>query len=172
MKVIFLTIVLLLSTQVLAADTVEQTIGQHRVISKAIKEKFQPEMAAEILTAVYDGFYQISGKQKSGDLFKFTRVKEKASFPDNRWQDVALKLTEGLAYESSSNNLGTRGKAKATAYVVFYKNGIDSINKKRGNSGSLTLVMIEQKNAGSKNTNSPSLKGISASRVYLLNAGI
>ncbi len=170
MKAIYLTILLSISGQVLAADSMEQTVGQHRLISKAVKEKFQPELAAEILNAEYDGFYQISGKQKSGDLFKFTHVNKKTSFPDNRWQDVALKVTEELAYEAPSNNLGTRGKARATAYVVFYKHGIDSINKKRGNNGSLTLVMINQKNASSRNGDS--LKGISASRVYLLNAGI
>lgn len=169
MRTLLIAVFLVISSPAWATSKSDNTVSDNRVISKAIREQLTPRMAEAILNAEYDGFYQIYGKQKKGDYFKFSRVKGKKSFPDDRWEQLALKLTERVKYKGGSSSLGSRGKARATAYVVFYKNGIDGIAK-RGESESLALVMIDQKNVS--NNALPEVKGLSAASLYLLDTSL
>jgi len=165
MRTLLITILLLISAPSWATADSGKTVSDNKVISKAIRDQLSPGMADAILSAEYDGFYQIYGKQTRGDSFEFNRVKSKKSFPDNRWEQLAVELTERVNYKGESKGIGSRSKARATAYVVFYKNGIEGIAK-RGESESLALVMIDHKNA-SKNS-MPEVKGLSAASLYLL----
>jgi len=169
MRTLLIAVFLVISAPTWATSESDNTVSDNRVISKAIREQLTPSMAEAILNAQYDGFYQINGKQKKGDYFKFSRVKGKKSFPDDRWEQLALKLTERVKYKGESNSAGSRGKARATAYVVFYKNGIEGIAK-RGESESLALVMIDQKNAS--NNALPEVRGLSAASLYLLDTSL
>ena len=169
MRTLLIAVFLLISGPAWATNDAVKTVSDNRAIAKAVKEQLAPGMASAILNAEYDGFYQIGGKQKRGEYFRFNRVKQKKSFPDNRWEQLAIKLTEQVNFKGGSNNVGSRTKASATAYVVFYKNGIEGIAK-RGYGDSLALVMINQKNVASKNM--PSVKGLTQSKLYLLDAGI
>lgn len=169
MRTLLIAILLLISTPSWATADSGKTVSDNRVISKAIRDQLSPGMADAILNAEYDGFYQIYGKQTRGDSFKFNRVRAKKSFPDDRWQQLAVQLTEQVKYKRGSKNIGSRGKARATAYVVFYKNGIEGITK-RGQSTSLALVMIDHKNAS--NYALPGAKGLSVASLYLLDTSL
>ena len=169
MRTLLIAIFLLSPGSAWATNDASKTVSDNRAISRAVREQLAPGMANAILNAEYDGFYQIRGKQKRGEYFRFNRVKNKKSYPDDRWEKLAIKLTEQANFKGGSNNVGSRTKASATAYVVFYKNGIEGIAK-RGYSDSLALVMIKQKNVASKNM--PTVKGLTASKLYLLDGGI
>ncbi len=129
MRILILATILLFSGPSWAITESSNTVGDNRSISKAIKDKLEPGMAEAILSAEYDGFYQISGKQKRGDSFKFSRVRSKKSFPDDRWEQLAIEVAARINYEGQSNNVGSRTKASATAYVVFYKDGIEGVER-------------------------------------------
>jgi len=169
MRTLLIAVFLLMSGPTWAIAGGEKTVSENQVISKAIREQLTPSMAELILNAEYDGFYQIYGKQKRDDSFVFSRVKGKKSFPDDRWEQLAVEMTERVKYKGEANSVGSREKAKATAYVIFYKNGIEGIAK-RGESESLALVMIDQKNAS--NNLLPEVKGLSAASLYLLDADL
>lgn len=169
MRIFLLATILLLSGPSWAISDSGKTVADNRSISKAIREKMAPGMAEAILSAEYDGFYQISGKQKRDDSFKFSRVKSKKSFPDDRWEQLAVEVAARVNYKGESKNVGRRTKLNATAYVVFYKEGIEGVD--RTNDGeSLALVMIDQKNKAS--INMPSANGISGKRIYLLSVAM
>ena len=169
MRTLLIAVFLVISAPTWATSESDNTISDNRVISKAIREQLTPSMAEAILNAEYDGFYQIYGKQRRDDYFEFNRVKGKKSFPDDRWEQLAVKMAERVKYKGGASTLGSRGKARATAYVVFYKNGIEGIAK-RGESESLALVMIDQKNAS--NNALPEVKGLSAASLYLLDTSL
>jgi hypothetical protein len=164
MRILILATILLFSAPSWAVTESAKTVGDNRSITKAVNQKLEPGLAEIILNAPYDGFYQIGGKQKRGDNFKFNRVKAKKSFPDNRWEELALEVAESLKYEGGSNNVGSRTKGSATAYVVFYKEGIEGVDRNSEGEG-LALVMIDQRNKADPNM--PAMKGISGKELYL-----
>ncbi|MFP6807636.1 MAG: hypothetical protein VB957_10730 [Pseudomonadales bacterium] len=169
MKTFIIAIVLLISVPSWALSDGGATVSSNATISKAIRERLAPDLAEKILNAEYDGFYQISGKQKRKNTFRFNRVKDKVSFPDDRWEQIALDVVKKVNFQGSSISVGSRTKSSATAYVVFYKNGIEGVQK-LGKSEGLALVMIDQKNVS--NQSMPSQKGLSATKLYLMEASI
>ncbi len=166
MKTILVLILIALSGPIRAADSA--TVSENRTISKELKEQLAPNVADAILIAPYDGYYEISGRSKRGNRFSFNRVKSKRSYPDSRWEDLAVEVTESLNFESGTNSVGSKTKASATAYVIFYKNGIEGIEQE--GEGGLALVMIDAKNAMDKNM--PSVKGLSAAKLFLVNVAM
>ncbi len=156
---------LMLVSWVSDVQATQHTLAEHRVLTKVIGDRLGDELARTILTAPYDGFYQISGRQNRGKLFRFTRIKEKNSYPDDRWNQLALDVVRKLNFRSASNTAGRKTKPTAIAYVVFYRNGIEGV--RAGSEGSdLALVMIDQKNVA--NRNAPTMAGASAKRVFLV----
>lgn len=169
MKSILLAVCIVISGSAMATNINEQTVANIKTITKAVRAQLAPAMADAILAASYDGFYQISGKQKRNNEFRFTKVVGKKSFPDARWEQLAVDITKRIDFRGSSNNAGSKRKASATAYVIFYKDGIEGI-RNSGAGESLALVMINQKNA--INRDMPTVKGLSSSRLYLLDVGL
>ena len=168
MKTVLLAIILVISGSAWATNVKEHTVAANRTISKAVRTQLAPKMAEAILSATYDGFYQISGRQKRNNEFRFIKVSGKKSFPDDRWEQLAVDVTKRIDFRGSSNNAGSRRKSSATAYVVFYKGGIEGVRNGLGES--LALVMINQKNA--INRDMPTVKGLSTSKLYLLDVGL
>jgi len=168
MKTVLLAVLLVISGSAWATTVEENTIAANKTITKAIRAQLAPKMAEAILSAPYDGFYQISGRQKRNNEFRFNKVRGKKSFPDARWEQLAVDVTKRIDFRGASNNAGSKRKASATAYVVFYKGGIEGVRNGLGES--LALVMINQKNA--INRDMPTVKGLSTSKLYLLDIGL
>jgi len=169
MRILLLVTILFIAGPSWAISEKGNTVGDNRSFTKAIMDKLEPEMAEAILSAEYDGFYQISGKQKRGNKFKFSRVKAKKSFPDDRWEELAVEVAARINYAGGSNNIGSRTKSSAIAYVVFYKNGIEGLERNEEGEG-LALVMIDQKNKADPGM--PSIKGVSGKQLYLLSVAM
>ena len=169
MKTILLAVFLVTSGSAWATAVEENTVAANRTITKAVRAQLAPKMAEAILSAPYDGFYQISGRQKRNNEFRFNKVRGKKSFPDARWEQLAVDVTKRIDFRGASNNAGSKRKASATAYVVFYKGGIEGV-RNSGLGESLALVMINQQNA--INRDMPTVKGLSTSKLYLLDVGL
>ena len=169
MQTILLAICLVISGSAWATNVAEHPVAANRPMTKAIRAQLAPKRSEAILSATYDGFYQISGRQKRNNEFRFNKVRDKKSFPDARWEQLAVEVTKRIDFRGASVNVGSRRKASATAYVVFYKNGIEGIQN-NGGGESLALVMINQKNA--INREMPTVKGLSTSRLYLLDVAL
>lgn len=103
------------------------TASDHRAVAKVIKGSLSATEAEAILHASYDGFVEIRGKAKK-DVFQFTKVKSKSSFPDNRWEASALSLVDQIEVPLANATSSSRFKPSATAYVYFYRNGVEGVN--------------------------------------------
>ena len=169
MKSILVAVCMVISGSAMAANIDEQTVANNKIISQVLRAQLTPKMADAILEASYDGFYQLSGKQKRNNEFRFTRISGKKSFPDSRWEQLAVDVMKRIDFRAASNNVGSKRKATATAYVVFYKDGIKGAEKNEEGKD-LALVMIKQKNA--INRDMPTVKGLSRSWLYLLGVGL
>lgn len=167
-KTILVAIFLVITGSAWATNVNEHTVAANKTISKAVRAQLAPKMADAILSATYEGYYKISGHQKRNNEFRFNKVSGKKSYPDDRWAQLAVDVTNRIHFKGSSNNVGSRRKASATAYVIFYKDGIEGVHNDDGES--LALVMINQKNA--MNRDMPTVKGLTTSRLYLLDVGL
>lgn len=144
------------------------TVADNTLISPVVEENLNPNLANLILNTPYDAFYQINGSMGRGGEYRFRKVKANSSYPDERWEELALDLTKRLNFSGQANTAGSRAKPSATAYVVMFKNGIEGVNH-TGSGESLALIMIDQKNA--YNRDMPSVKA-SGKSIYLLDASM
>lgn len=119
-----------------------QKLAENEAIARVVEQTLPPNLAKIVLESDYDGFYEINGSMRRGGDYRFTRIKDKTSFPDNRWEDVAKEVTERVDFETAAKTLGGRRSPKATAYVVMFKGGLDGV-KHGGTGESLALIMIE-----------------------------
>lgn len=117
----------LILTAVMSATAVAGTVADKHSVAKVIKEKLSADEAAAILEATYDGFVEIRGKAKD-DVFEFSKVKTKASYPDDRWEDAARAITEQVRIPVGAGPSSSRLKPFAIAYVFFYKDGVEGVN--------------------------------------------
>ncbi len=166
MKSLLLAICLFAAASNVTADT--NTVADNPSLSKAVEENLSPKLAGLILNTPYDGFYKINGKMKRRGDYKFNKVKDKNSFPDDRWENVALNVTDRVNFSGDANMVGSRTKPSATAYVVMFKDGIDGV-KHTGDGESLALVMIDQQNA--LNRDLPTVKE-SGTALYLMDVSM
>jgi len=152
MKTALFALCLMLSGAALAG---EQTVAGNESISRVVADNLSPKLAKLILETPYDGFYAINGKMRRGGEYRFNRIRDKNSYPDDRWEALAKDVAKRINFEGDANMVGSRTKPGATAYVVMFKDGIQGI-KHTGEGESLALVMIDQQNAA--NPNLPSVK--------------
>ncbi len=139
----FLTgIFLLVAGPVLAADNRVADIEQ---VSKVVEQTLNPQLAKIILESEYDGFYKIRGTMRR-DGYKFTRVRNKESFPDDRYEALALDVSNRVEFDSDARTIDGRRKPGATAYVIMFKGGLEGV-RHQGEGESLALVMIDQEDA-------------------------
>ncbi len=130
------------------------TAADNKVAAKVIQEKLSQSEAEAVLQTDYDGFVEIRGKAKN-DAFQFSKVKSKASFPDKRWEDMALSIADQISIPVDMASSSSRVKPSATAYVFFYKDGVDGVNTagarqynvNDGEGDYLALLVIRQKGA-------------------------
>lgn len=132
----------------------DHTIGSVKAVTKKlILNRLGEEKASTLLKTPYDGFYQISGKYKKG-RFYFNKVKSKKSFPDDRWEAAARTIAGQVNIPVVRT--GSRISPRATAYVFFYKDGIEDLDLgiiRRGATSvdeapnALAVLMIKQNNA-------------------------
>ena len=135
-----------------SATASANTVADNRVVAKVIKEKLSAAEAEAILQTPYDGFVEIRGKARKGS-FEFSKVKSKASYPDNRWEETARSIVEQVEISFDLSTSSSRFKPSATAYVVFYKDGIEGVstagarqvNITDGSGDYLALLIIKQK---------------------------
>lgn len=129
------------------------TLGENTAISnKLIERQVEKNVAGALLNTPYKGFYQINSRVKNQKI-KFTKVKEKQSFPDERWTALAkgiASLAETPAYAT-----GSRIDPKATAYVAFYDVNSMEIDKSKimklptsieGEANTLAVLVVKHKN--------------------------
>ncbi|MDA0979227.1 MAG: hypothetical protein O3B72_11755 [Proteobacteria bacterium] len=104
----------------------ENSVGANKALPNNIVERLLDETSAEqVLATPYTGFYEIGAKVRDNS-FSFERVDDKESFPGDMYEPLALDLVNLLnipAYDT-----GTRIKPRATAYVVLFREGIDTLN--------------------------------------------
>ena len=129
------------------------TLGENTAIpNNLIKSQLDKSVAGALLNTPYKGFYQINSTVKNNKI-KFLKIKEKQSFPDERWTDLAKGIA-GLA-EVPAYTTGSRIDPKATAYVAFYDVNSMEIDKSRvmklptsieGDANTLAVLVVKHKN--------------------------
>jgi len=131
----------------------ENTLGENSAISNAlIKRQVDESTAGALLNTPYKGFYQINSKYRNKKI-TFTKVKEKHSFPDQRWTTLATSIAN-LA-EAEAFTTGSRISPRATAYVAFYDANSLDIDRSKimhlttsadGDPNTLAVLFVEHKN--------------------------
>lgn len=141
MKAAFLTCCLLL-----AGPAFADRLADNESIARVVQETINPKLATILLETPYDGFYKIRGSRRHGGDYKFTRIYDKESYPDDRWADQALEVAGRVDFESDAKTINGRRRPGATAYVVMFKGGLEGV-RFEGEGDSLALVMIDQEDA-------------------------
>lgn len=127
MKLIVKIIGGLVAASLISVSAFASTASDKKIVANIIKEKLNSSEAAAILEVPYDGFVEIRGKANR-DSFEFSKVKSKASFPDKRWEDTALSILDQVEVPLNMAAASSKNKPTATAYVLFYKDGVDGVN--------------------------------------------
>lgn len=151
MKNLKMFIVTLLASTV-SVSVFASSAADNKIVSRVIQEKLSDEEAAAILETPYDGFVEIRGKAKK-DVFEFTKIKSKASYPDNRWDEVAKSIADQVEITYSGTTGSSKQKPTATAYVLFYEDGVEGVNTagvrqvnvSDGDGDYMALLVIRQK---------------------------
>lgn len=151
-----LTLILVISSisiTTLHAAYGENTLGENEAISNAlVKSQVDAGTAGALLNTPYKGFYQINSKMKNRKI-TFTKIKEKQSFPDQRWRRLATGIA-GLA-EIPAYTTGSRIEPRATAYVAFYDVNSMDIDRSKimrlptsvdGDPNTLAVLFVKHKN--------------------------
>jgi hypothetical protein len=112
---------------VMSATTLASTAADNKVVANVLKEKLSNSEVETILQTPYDGFVEIRGKAKK-EAFEFSKVRSKSSFPDQRWEETAKLIADQINLSVGDGTTGSRSKPSATAYVLFYKDGIEGVN--------------------------------------------
>lgn len=100
-----------------ATDKVN-TLSQNEAIPDQLVMKVISDDIAEVmLDTPYKGFYQLSSKIKNRKMV-FSEVETEVSYPDKRWEGLALDIASLVQMPAYST--GSRIDPKATAYVVFF----------------------------------------------------
>ncbi|MBL4681722.1 MAG: hypothetical protein JKY88_13500 [Pseudomonadales bacterium] len=131
----------------------ENTLGENSAVPNAlIESQVDENTAGALLNTPYKGFYQINSKFRNKKI-TFTKVKEKKSFPDQRWTSLAKSIAN-LA-ESEAFTTGSRISPRAKAYVAFYDVNSMDIDRSKithlttsidGKPNTLAVLFIEHKN--------------------------
>ena len=152
---------LLMSALVPAAYAGDNKISDQTVL-KAIAEKMSPAAGAAFTHAAYDAHYVVKGRA-SRNQFEFSRIRSKESFPDNRFEDLAMKIAGFPTIEIESVGIGSRMKPSAVAHVYLYRHGVEG--RPAADGKSLALLVIEEKNVPDKTM--PGMKGLKRESVFL-----
>jgi hypothetical protein len=163
----------LLFTSVISTTVFANTVADNRAVAKVIKKKLSESEAEAILDAPYDGFVEIRGKARD-DVFQFLKIKSKASFPDKRWEELALSIADQVNVPLSTVTTSSRNKPSATAYVYIYKNGVEGVNTAGarrvnvtdGDGDYMALLVIKQKAAKGNVSVQGEKRGKAQSKVY------
>jgi hypothetical protein len=145
-------IIAFVTVSLLSVSAFANTASDNKIVAKVIKEKLGLSEAQAILDTPYDGFVEIRGKAKK-DQFEFSKVKSKASFPDKRWEETAQSIVDQIDVPLSMATSSGRTKPTATAYVLFYKDGVEGVttagarqfNVTDGEGDYMALLVIRQK---------------------------
>ena len=134
-----------------AYDT--NTMGANSAIPNAlIKSQLDQDTANLLLETPYTGFYKLGSKVVNKKI-TFPKVKSKASFPDERWIDLAkgiASLAETPAYQT-----GSRIDPSANAYVAFYPADMAGVDRSKimrlptsvkGEPNTLAVLVVKHKN--------------------------
>ena len=164
----------LLFTSIISTTVFANTVADNKAVAKVIKKKMSNSEAEAILQAPYDGFVEIRVKARK-DVFQFSKVKSKRSFPDNRWEELALSVVDQVNVPLNTVTTSSRNKPSATAYVIFYKDGIEGVNTAGarqvnvtdGEGDYMALLVIKQKAPrGNVSVQGEGIVGRAQSKVY------
>ncbi|MCH7741558.1 MAG: hypothetical protein IIB71_02715 [Proteobacteria bacterium] len=108
--------------------------------NKVVLKKLGKGKAATLLNTPYDGFYQIRGTYKNDRVY-FDKVKSKKPFPDDR-REAAAREIAGKIEMPAPVNTGSRIRPRVTAYVVFFKDGIESLDLGLSRQGSTSVEEV------------------------------
>lgn len=137
-------------------SAIASTVSDNKAAAKIVSKTLNSSEAEAILDATYDGFVEVSGKA-TNDRFVFEKVKSKASFPDERFEDTARELLEQIEVPVNDASASSKRRPSATAYVYFYKDGVEGVNTTGarevnvmdGEGDYMALLVIREKGTGS-----------------------
>lgn len=129
-RTVFSLIILLtiISTPLLAVEQANTLQDNGRVPESLVRSQVSDEMAGALLKAPYKGFYQIESTVKNRKML-FSKLDAEQSFPDQRWETIALDIASLVQMPAYST--GSRIDPKATAYVVFYDRDVSGVEPEK-----------------------------------------